>query len=109
MAKLTWEWTERTDQIVIRKSKGLLTVDEIMRFLREREQISAFGEGTLCVIAFRLNTDMYSGWEFEKPEGDSQEVWVLGDESKCFCGRVLHTQYCPECGHKLWGGKTDAD
>lgn len=106
MSKLTWEWTDRDDQIIIRKPKGKLTVDEVMGFLRERDQMFAFGEGTLCVIAWRLNSDMYQGWELGKPEGDSQEVWILGDESRCFCGRVLHTSYCPECGHKLWEDKT---
>ena len=103
MAKLSWEYTDRNDQIVIRKPKGKLTVEEIVEFLNEREQRYAFGEGTLCVIAWRIKDgDTYQGFDWEKNEGDSQEVWVLGDEAKCFCGRTLHTQYCPECGHKLW-------
>lgn len=102
MSKLTWEWTERDDQIVIRKPKGKLTVEEVVEFMHRPEMISTFGGGTLCVIAWRIKEETYQGFDFEKPEGDSQEVWVLGDESKCFCGRTLHTSYCPECGHKLW-------
>lgn len=98
MAKLTWEWTERDDQIIIRKPKGKLTVEEVIDFTHSRDFINAFGEGTLCVIAWRIMEDTYQGFDFDRPEGDSQEVWVLGDESRCFCGRVLHTSYCPECG-----------
>ena len=55
------------------------------------------------MIAWRMSSDTYTGWELGgKPEGDTQEMFVLVDESECFCGRILHPQCCPECGHELW-------
>ena len=103
MGKLTWEWDSTRDNlIVIQKPRGKLTVDEIMEFFDTREAKMAFGEGALCVIAWRIREESYSGWEFDEPKGDSKEVWVLGDDSQCFCGRILHDQYCPECGTKLF-------
>ncbi len=100
MTKLTWEWGDRDDQIIIRKSKGRLTLDDIVEFTSQPEIINAFGEGVLCVIAWRNRTDTYQGVEYEQT-GDAQAVWMLSDGSKCFCGRELYMQYCPECGHKL--------
>ena len=80
-----------------------MTVEEIVKYLDEREQIYAFCEGALCVIAWRNSTERYSGWDLPgRDEGDSQEVFVLQDDSRCFCGRVLHMQYCPKCGEPLW-------
>lgn len=105
MSKLTWEWSElgNGDRIIIRKPKGKLTVDEIVAFLNEREQIYAFGEGALCVIAWRNSSDSYSGWDLSgEQKGDDAEVFVLQDDSQCFCGKVLHLQYCPKCGEPLW-------
>ena len=103
MGRLKWEYGDKPDEILILKPKGKLSVQEIRQFMNEREQILNFGEGTLCVIAWRMSSDTYTGWELGgKPEGDTQEMFVLGDESECFCGRVLHPQYCPECGYELW-------
>ena len=101
MSRLTWEYGDKPDQIIIRKAKGKLTLDDIHAFMNEREQLLAFGEGVLCVIAWRTSADTYSGWETGKPEGDAADVFVLQDESTCFCGKVLHYQYCPECGCEL--------
>lgn len=105
MAKLSWEWGDKDDQIIIRKPKGKLSVEEIAEFMSSHEMIMAFGEGALCVIAFRTKTDYYPGFEMEELKGDAQDLYVLTDESTCFCGKVLNMQYCPECGHKLIGGE----
>lgn len=102
MAKLTWEWSDRPDEIIISKKKGRITVEELYEFFDSRDAVWNFGEGALWVVANRVRDDAYQGWNMEKPEGDRVSVWVLGDESTCFCGRVLHTSYCPECGHNLW-------
>lgn len=106
-AKLTWEYGDDDGHsIVIHKSKGRLTMDEIMRFLHERDQLSVF-EGMLAVMAFRVNGERdlcpYSLDFFGKPEGDSQEVYMIGDDEICpLCGKnKLFPQYCPECGTKL--------
>ena len=103
LGKLKWEYGDKLDQIIIRKAKGKLTVPEIRSFMNEREQRMDFGEGALCVIAWRIQSDTYTGWEmgFDKPEGDEAELFVLQDESECFCGRILHPQFCPACGYDL--------
>ena len=102
MSKLSWEYSSlHDDAIIIKKAKGKLTVGEIMEFMKDREQIMNFGEGTLCVIAFRNYTDGYDGWELETHQGDEQEVFILDDETRCFCGQLLHYQYCPDCGRNL--------
>ena len=102
MAKLTWEYGDKDDQIIIRKSKGKLTVQEIMDFMSQREQILDFGEGALCVIAWRMKEDTYSGWDmYTENPGDAVDLFVLQDSSTCFCGKTLFPQYCPECGTKL--------
>lgn len=105
-AKLTWEYgDEDGDTIVIRKKKGLLTVDEILRFLHERDQLNVF-DGSLAVIAFRITSerDLYPfGSYFTKPEGDAQDVFIVDDDTPCpLCGKSrLFPQYCPECGEKI--------
>ena len=105
MSKLTWEWDgTRDDLIRIHKPKGKLTVNEIMDFMQTRDMMNTFGEGALVVIAWRTKSDWYQGFNFEEDPGDTKDVYVLTDESRCFCGQVLHMQYCPECGHKLMGG-----
>ena len=102
MAKLTWEYGDKDDQIIIRKSKGKLTVDEIVEFMNKWEQLQDFGEGTLCVIAWRMKSDTYSGWDmYEEKPGDAVDLFVLQDSSTCFCGKTLFPQYCPECGTNL--------
>ena len=107
MSKLELECGHKTDEWIIRKNKGRLTVAEIMEFMNRRDQLMQFGEGAMCVIVWRTSSDTYSGWDdmLGKAEGDSQSMFVLQDESRCFCGRVLHMQYCPDCGRKLTGGE----
>ena len=102
VGKLEWEWGDRDDEITIRKKKGKITVAEIYEFMSSLEARFAFGEGTLWVIANRIKSDTYVGFEMEEPEGDAVDVWIIGDEQECFCGRVLHTSYCPKCGEKLF-------
>ena len=104
-SKLTWEWTDTAggDKITLVKKKGRITVEEIFEFMSSQDAVWAFGEGTMWVIANRIREESYQGWDlYGKPEGDAVDVWILGDDSKCFCGRTLHTSYCPECGAKLY-------
>lgn len=105
MTKLTWEYDDDDGRcIVIRKKKGMLTVDEIMRFLHERDQLNVF-DGDLAVIVFRVNSerDMCPFGEWNRPEGDAQDVYMIGDEEFCpICGQnKLFPQYCPSCGEKI--------
>ena len=105
MAKLTWEWGD-DHEIIIHKKKGKLTVDEIMRFLHEPEQMNLF-EGMLAVIAFRVNRERdlypYSYLMIGELEGDSQTVYMVEDDSMCpICGKnTLFPQYCPACGEPV--------
>ena len=100
--KITWEWGDHDEQIIVRKEKGKLTLDEIWSFLQEREQLNAFGVNSLAVILFRMREREYPGWDHEEPEGDAQDIYILSDGSKCICGRTeLWMQYCPDCGRKL--------
>lgn len=106
-AKLKIEWDESPDKLIVTKKKGKITFDELMRFFHERDQINAF-DGSLITVAFRVNAerDMYSFMDevYGEPEGDTLTVYVVGDESKCpICGNIAYTQYCPECGRKLFG------
>lgn len=103
--KLTWEWGEHPDEIIIRKEKGKLTMDEIWSFLQTPEQMSAFGEESLAVILFRIRQRDAGYWDDDgKDEGDAQSVYILQDGSTCICGRKeLTLQYCPHCGGKLNG------
>lgn len=102
MSRLSWEYGDKEDQIVIRKPKGKLTVQEIQEFMNDRKQLYDFGEGALCVIAWRMKSDNYSGWDLHvEQQGDAVDMFVLQDSSTCFCGKVLYPQYCPECGHHL--------
>ena len=101
--KLTWEWGDHNGEIIIRKQKGKITMDEIWNFLQEPEQMNAFGEGALAVILFRLRQRSIS-WFEEDDEGDAQNVYIIADGDKCICGRTeLWMQYCPDCGRKLIG------
>ena len=105
-AKLTWEWGERSDEIVIRKKRGKITFDELFRFLHEPDQLNAFN-GDLAVIQFMISDqrDMYdySTTLFGEPEGDQLNVIIVTDESSCpCCGKnKLFPAYCPDCGRKL--------
>ena len=100
--KLTWEYGDKEDQIIIRKPKGKLTMQEIVDFMNQREQLFDFGEGALCVIAWRMSSETYSGWEMHGEQaGDAVDLFVLQDSSTCFCGKTLFPQYCPECGTNL--------
>ena len=104
-AKLTWEYSDEAGhEITIRKKKGMLTVDEIVRFLHERDQLNVF-DGMLAVICFRVNSerDMFPYNLWDKPEGDAQDVYMIGDEELCpLCGKhTLFPQYCPACGEKI--------
>ena len=100
--KISWEWGDHDDEIIVKKEKGKLTLDEVWCFLQEREQLNAFGEESLAVILFRLRERDSGYWDDGKDEGDAQSVYILGDGSKCICGRTeLWMQYCPDCGRKL--------
>lgn len=101
--KLTWEWGDHDEEIIVRKDKGKLTMQEIWDFLQTPETLNAFGENALAVILFRMRQrEDFGIFGPAEDEGDAQNVYILGDGSKCICGRAeLWMQYCPECGKKL--------
>lgn len=103
-SKLTWEFAENATDIIIRKEKGKLTLDEIWEFMHRREQTFAH-DGKLAVWIFRVDADRDGSFgEFEPEDaGDSVELIMIEDDRLCpICGRnTLHPQYCPGCGEKI--------
>lgn len=99
-SKLTWEWADNCHDIIIKKAKGRLTLDEVYSFMQTRELRNAF-EGCLLVWAFSSmeRDETLDVWEGET-EGDAVTLTVVGDGSTCpICGRnELFPQYCPDCG-----------
>lgn len=99
-AKLTWEWADNGQDIIIHKAKGRLTLDEVYAFMQTREMRDCF-EGALLLWQFRSlerdeSIDLFEG----ESEGDSVLLNVINDGSTCpICGRnELFPQYCPDCG-----------
>lgn len=109
MAKLTWEWSDPDRNIItVRKAKGKITMQELIEFLHEPKQINCF-DGKLAIFMFRVNgdADLHPfGWN--EPQGDAQDLLMIEDESHCpICNQQMFIQYCPECGHKLFGKEFD--
>ena len=106
MSKLSWHWGDRDGDIIVEKKRGKITIDELIRYLHEPDQLNCF-DGDLMVIQFRVSDqkDMYdySDVIFGESEGDSQLVQLVTDDSACpCCGKNrLFPAYCPDCGRKL--------
>ena len=106
MSKLSWHWGDRDGDIIVEKKRGKITIDELIRYLHEPDQLNCF-DGDLMVIQFRVSDqkDMYdySDVIFGEPEGDCQLVQLVTDDSVCpCCGKNrLFPAYCPDCGRKL--------
>ena len=108
LTSLTWEWSPNQHSILIRKRRGCITVDEIIRFMNEDKQYNAFA-GMLWVIMGRVNGPeyLYDGYSDNDNPGDVVELLMMGDEDHCPVCSTLRkaVQYCPECGHQLWDAK----
>lgn len=106
MTSLTWEWNRHGNGILIRRKRGRITVDEIVRFMNEERQYNAFA-GMLWVILGRVKGPeyLYDGYSDDEDPGDTVEVLLMGDEDLCpVCGELRKAvQYCPDCGRQLWG------
>lgn len=103
MAKLSWEYDDNGTDILVRKAKGKLTIQELFEFLHQPKQTICF-DGCLAVVLFRVNSERDIPMNYEEPEGDVQRVYMLGDDADCpICGRKdMAVQYCPDCGRKLF-------
>lgn len=104
-SKLTWEWAgENLTDIIIRKDKGKLTLDDIWYFLHRPEQLNVF-DGKIAVIMFTVSSDRDESLSIfeDKDAGDAQLIHFVEDDSQCpICGRnKVFQEYCPECGTKL--------
>ena len=108
LTSLTWEWNRDQTGILIRKKRGCITVDEIVRFLNEDKQYNCFA-GMLWVILGRVKGPeyLYDGYSDNDDPGDVVEVLLMGDENRCpVCGELRRAvQYCPDCGRQLWEAK----
>lgn len=104
MAQLTLEWKDADRSIItVRKSRGKITLDEIVEFFHGSKQINGF-DGKIVMFMFRVNgdADMYP-FGYEEPKGDEQDLIILEDEGKCpICNGQMFIQYCPDCGRKLY-------
>lgn len=103
-AKLTAEWDEDIvgrPVLLIRKSRGKITVDELVDFLLRDYRFTNYAYA--MVINVRESMCEGSGWLMdEEPKGDVVELYQLEDEENCpVCGRILTYQNCPECGAEL--------
>jgi len=105
MSKLQWEWQNYDrNEIRIRKARGKITMQELVDFMHEPEQVNLF-IGKLVLFMFRVNpdADMFD-YGYEESAGDEQTLMILEDEGHCpICNGELFVQYCPECGHQLYG------
>lgn len=103
MAKLTWEYAENGTDIIVRKARGKITMQELFDFLHEPKQTNSF-DGALAAIIFRINSERDIPYNYEEPDGDSQVVFMVGDDTTCpICGRnEMVLQYCQGCGRKLF-------
>ena len=104
MAKLTWEWGNNRNVIIVRKKRGKITQDELIRFMNESGQYNVFG-GALMIQMFRVNGTEYldDGYLNEDSGDDTAVLYILDDGGVCpVCGALREAiQYCPECGHRL--------
>lgn len=102
--KITYERGRDDNEIILRKDKGRLTLDEIFKFMHTRDMISQH-EGDLVCWFFRVRSDReppyMDDWFGDQDKGDSQALYIVGDQDQCpICGAV-ETLYCPECGWPL--------
>ena len=104
MAKLTVEYAENGRELIIRKARGKLTFDEVVKLLNSNQYYNSFA-GMLGVFQFRIkgNEYLYDGYSDDDDEGDVVILDMVGDDSVCpVCGKhKLYPQYCPECGREL--------
>ena len=102
--KMSWEYADNGTDIIIRKDRGRLTLDDIWEFLHRREQTWAH-DGKLAAWIFRVDSDRDASFDMFQGEdtGDSVVLIMVEDDSYCpFCGKNrLFPQYCPGCGEKV--------
>jgi hypothetical protein len=70
--------------------------------MHNRDMLSQH-EGDLVCWFFRVRSDRQPDYmsEFFEDPGDSQVLYIIGDQDQCpICGEV-ETLYCPECGWPL--------
>lgn len=101
MAKLVFEWARSGNEIIIRKARGKITFDEVVKLMNSRQYYDSFA-GMLMVFQERIRGEefLFDGFSAEDDEGDAVVLHMVDDDSECpVCGRNrLFPQYCPECG-----------
>ena len=105
MSNLSFEWDGMNRNIItVRKSRGKISLEELLEFFHDHKQINAF-DGKIVMFMFRVNqdADLYP-YGYEDPKGDEKDLYILEDDVGCpICGGKMFVQYCPECGKKLYG------
>ena len=96
------DWEDR--ELIIRKSYGRLTIQEIMEYMQTREFLNEW-EGTLFTWTFIPRSERYDdyAWEWSPEDGDAWCLSFAQDGDSCpTCGRTnLFPGYCPNCGTPL--------
>jgi len=86
--------------VELRKSRGKITVDEIIEHLKYVTRYYGF-------YAIIINANEYTcepqGFLTEEPQGDFVEVVMLEEYDSCpLCAKMMpDPDYCPECGASL--------
>ena len=103
MAKIKAHW-DRDDAgsfLVLEKSRGKLSFDEMADFIRY--ELRHYGH-FIVFLNCGEQTCGGNGLFFEEsdPKGDSVRLYEYAGEDNCpACGRMTPPQYCPECGAEI--------
>lgn len=102
MKGITLEWDNDcrgNSVLLVRKSRGRLTLDEITEALRYEKHGQYCGRYAIMVNASENTCG--TGWMDEiEPKGDVVELYQVAGEDDCpVCGKLTPPfEYCPHCG-----------
>lgn len=99
MSGIKSHWSYETGQpcLVLEKSRGKFTLDQIEEFLRYN---SSFQGNWAVILRCGEQTCGGSGWGDEiEPKGDVVSLFQLGEGETCpVCSEFMPPEYCPHCG-----------
>lgn len=98
---VTSDFPGGSDRICVSKSRGTLTLDDMVDALR-RYMPGQYAIVLNCMPAEGEANGMW--YDEDDGPGDVQLAYPLTQEDNCpVCGHLLPPfQYCPECGFDIW-------